>query len=175
MGFRVGAALCVFVWVVGIALCATERVCICADDCAGMSHASHAHDHDAVAAAQEGHSHEAGHHHDEVETHEQGAVAHQQEDGAKPESHGCAGGNCGDGMGCCSTIQALAATAKPMVIPKPVSQLLLIFFHRCATPERAFASPNRESLRPAKPRDWVFTPEVCLGPALHSLAPPVSA
>lgn len=27
--------------------------------------------------------------------------------------------------------------------------------------------------RQAKPRDWVFTPEVCLGPAFRSLAPPV--
>ena len=24
-------------------------------------------------------------------------------------------------------------------------------------------------------RDWTFTPEVCLGPAFHSLAPPVSS
>lgn len=27
-------------------------------------------------------------------------------------------------------------------------------------------------LRQATPRDWVFTPEVSLGPAFHSLAPP---
>ena len=29
--------------------------------------------------------------------------------------------------------------------------------------------------RQAKARDWVFTPEVCLGPAFRSLAPPVPA
>ena len=30
----------------------------------------------------------------------------------------------------------------------------------------------QHSFRQAKPRDWVLTPEVCLGPALRSLAPP---
>ncbi len=29
------------------------------------------------------------------------------------------------------------------------------------------------AFRQATPRDWVFTPEVCLGPAFRSLAPPV--
>jgi hypothetical protein len=36
-------------------------------------------------------------------------------------------------------------------------------------------STDTVEIRQATPRDWVFTPEVCLGPALHSLAPPALA
>lgn len=33
-------------------------------------------------------------------------------------------------------------------------------------------STDTIEIRQATPRDWVFTPEVCLGPAFRSLAPP---
>ena len=36
-------------------------------------------------------------------------------------------------------------------------------------------STTTVEFRPATPRDWVFTPEVCLGPAFRSLAPPALA
>ena len=34
---------------------------------------------------------------------------------------------------------------------------------------------ERQVFRRAKPRDWAFTPEVCLGPAFRSLAPPLAS
>jgi hypothetical protein len=37
------------------------------------------------------------------------------------------------------------------------------------------AGPASLHSRQAKSRDWVFTPEVCLGPALRSHAPPTSS
>ena len=40
-----------------------------------------------------------------------------------------------------------------------------------ATATEPVASISRD----ARPRDWVFTPEVSLGPALHSLAPPFAS
>jgi hypothetical protein len=39
--------------------------------------------------------------------------------------------------------------------------------------EYVLTAPPSTALCQVKPRDWVFTPEVCLGPAFHSLAPPV--
>lgn len=35
--------------------------------------------------------------------------------------------------------------------------------------------PEASFSRQAQPRDWVFTPEVCLGPAFRSQAPPIRA
>jgi hypothetical protein len=72
----------------------------------------------------------------------------------------------------CSTIQAFVQTPPAVVIPKMVSQPVLNIFLLRAVPQHVFAAPQSETLRQAKPRDWVFTPEVCLGPAFHSLAPP---
>jgi hypothetical protein len=138
-------------WFVGIAVCGMGRVCTCADhegDCA--VHASPVHEHDA-----EMHQHATASHHD----------------GVAPQP--CAGKN---GCKCgCSTIQALITTMTPVVIPKTVSQPVLNISLLCATRQHVFAAPPSETLRRAKPRDWVFTPEVCLGPAFHSLAPPCLA
>jgi hypothetical protein len=60
----------------------------------------------------------------------------------------------------------------PIVIAKPVSQPVLNISLSCAARGGMFAAPPSETLRRAKPRDWVLTPVVCLGPAHRSLAPP---
>jgi hypothetical protein len=100
---------------------------------------------------------------------DQHATASHHHDAATPES--CAGKN---GCECgCSTIQAVITTMTPVVISKPVSQPVLNISPLSVGRQQVFASPPSETLRRAKPRDWVFTPEVCLGPAFRSLAPPV--
>ena len=172
---RAGAALCVFVGVIGTALCSAERACICADVCAGMSHAQSADDHDAVAVPQEGHSNDAGHHHDDVEAQEQSTTAHEHEDATEQDGHGCAASTCGDGTRCCSTIQAFVTTPTPLVITKTVSQPALIIFLLCGTRGHTLAKLAHNEFRQAKPRDWIFTPELCLGPANRTHAPPASA
>jgi hypothetical protein len=171
---RVSALLRVFggtfalLWLVGIVVCGIARVCNCLSH-GGVceAHASPVHEHAAVSPHEQGHSPDAQHHHGaEVQQH---ATASHHDDGEAPKGH-CGRSGCEDEL-CCSTIQALTATISPVVIPKPVSQPLLISL-LCAAREHMFAAPPSETLRRAKPRDWVFTPVVCLGPAHRSLAPP---
>jgi hypothetical protein len=152
---------------VGIVVWGVEGVCNCAShEGACAAHASTVHENDAVSASEQGHSHDAEHHHDAEVC--QDATASDHYDGAAPQP--CAGKN---GCKCgCSTIQALTMTMTPIVIPKTVSQPVLNISLLCAARQHVFAAPPSETLRRAKPRDWVFTPEVCLGPAFHSLAPP---
>ena len=165
---RITAGTCALLWLVGIVACGIQRVCTCAiHEIASAAHASPVHEHDAAPAHEQGHSPDAEHHLDAEVC--QDATAPDHHDGAAPQP--CAGKN---GCKCgCSTIQALTMTMTPVVISKPVSQPVLNFSLLCAAPQHVFAAPPSETLRRAKPRDWVFTPEVCLGPAFHSLAPPV--
>ena len=163
---RAGAALCVFVWVVGTALCNVERLCNC------PGHVQSAHDHDAVAAHEHGHPQDAGHPHDDAEVHEQATASHHHDDGAEQDDHECKDKKCGDEKRCCSTIETLVAKTTPIVIAKPVTQPTLLSPLLCGAREHTLIASSIEALRQARPCDWVFTLEVCLGPALHSLAPP---
>lgn len=165
--FRIFAGTCALLWLVGIVICGVGRVCQCADhDEACASPSGRLHEHDAVS--RHGHSHGAEHRHD-AEAHQHATASHHP-DAAMPEP--CAGKNGCKDTRCCSTIQALITTITPIVIPKTVSQPVLNIYLLCAAPQQEFAAPPSETLRQAKPRDWVFTPVVCLGPAFYSLAPP---
>ena len=165
---RVGAALCVFVWVTGFAVCNLDRLCQC------TGHGASGHSHEALAAHEQGHSHDAEHHHDDGEAHQHATASHQHEDGAAQGDGGCHGKKRGDKEVCCSTIQALVVSPTPIVIAKPVTQPALFISLLCAAREHALTAPACGEFRQARSRDWVFTPAVCLGPALHSLAPPAS-
>lgn len=167
--FRVFAGTFALLWLVGIAVCGIARVCNCADHgeaCA--ADASPVHKHAAVSARDQGHSPNAEHHHG-AQVHQHATVSHH-DDGEAPQGH------CGESgredQRCCSTMRALTAKITPIVIAKPASQPVLHNFLLCAAREHVFAAPPSETLRRAKPRDWVFTPVVCLGPAFRSLAPP---
>ena len=167
---RIFAGTCALLWLAGIVVCGIERVCNCADHggvCA--AHASPVHEPAAVAAHEQGHSADAEHHHD-ADVHQHATASHDH-DGAAPKP--CAGKNGCEDKRCCSTIQALIPTMTSDVISKPVSQPALSIPLFCAAPQQEFAAPASETLCQATPRDWFFTPEVCLGPAFHSLAPPV--
>lgn len=165
---RAGAALCVFVWVTGFAVCNLDRLCQCS------GHGASGHSHEAVAAHEHGYSHDAGHHHDDGEAHQHATASHQHEDGAAQGDGGCHGKKRGDKEVCCSTIQALVVSPTPIVIAKPVTQPALLISLLCAAREHALTAPACGEFRQARSRDWVFAPAVCLGPALHSLAPPAS-
>lgn len=167
---RIFAGTFALLWLVGIAVCGIVRVCNCADHgeaCA--ADASPIHENDAVSPREKRHSPDAEHHHG-AEVHQHDTATHH-DDGEAPKGH-CGESGCEDER-CCSTIQASTARMTPIVIVRPVSQPVLHNFLLCATREHAFATPPSETLRRAKPRDWVFTPVVCLGPAFRSLAPPV--
>ena len=156
--------MCALLWLVGIAVCGMGRVCICVGHggaCA--AHASQVHEHDTVSAHEQGHSHAA-----EVHQH---ATASHHDDGEAPQGH-CGKNGCEEQCRCSATIQALITTMTPVVISKPVSQPALNISLLYAVRQHVFAAPLSETLRLAKPRALIFTPEVCLGPAFHSLAPP---
>lgn len=76
--------------------------------------------------------------------------------------------------GFCSSIQSgsfalsQSALAAACVKSVPIADALLFTFVD-------FTAPQCHLLRQVKHCEWVFTPEVCLGPALRSLAPPLSA
>ena len=76
---------------------------------------------------------------------------------------------CGDSV--CFTKKPLAAEKDIAWGLQPSFNLAFII----AALVVAFETPNPADAiitRQATPRDWVFTPEVCLGPAFRSLAPP---
>jgi hypothetical protein len=102
-------------------------------------------------------------------------MASHHHDGAAQDDNGCERKKCDDENCCCSTIRALVVTPTPIVVAKPASQPVLLIFLLDVAREYALTARSTETLRQAKPRDWVFTPEVCLGPAFHSLAPPAFA
>jgi hypothetical protein len=71
----------------------------------------------------------------------------------------------------CFTKKPLTAEKDAASDPQPSLSLAFII----ASLVVAFETPNLADAiltRQAPPRDWVFTPEVCLGPAFRSLAPP---
>ncbi len=65
----------------------------------------------------------------------------------------------------------LAEAGAPIIIASQVHTLYVVAsfsFAQDATEARPEAAFHRQNWT----RDWVFRPEVCLGPALRSLAPP---
>ena len=160
---RVIAGTCAVIWFVGPLLCGAARISACVGHdqvCAGQ--ASPDHDDDIVGA----HEHEQSH----------GAVQdHHYDDAETQHEHSSKGKKPCDEKICCSTMQALLPTAKPIIIANPLSQQLFVVCLLNAASEQTLAASNCESIRQAKPRARVLTPVVCLGPAHRSLAPPSPA
>ena len=72
----------------------------------------------------------------------------------------------------CSTLKTMlaGADAPPLVAPQPHTLYLLAPISLAL--DAAEEQPDAPFTRHAGTGDWVFTPEVCLGPAFRSLAPP---
>ena len=104
-----------------------------------------------------GHSHEVAHHEHE------GASA----DGDPGRPHDS------DQGVCCTTIKAAPQSASSVIVAKPDFGKSFSLSFLWAVQAFTFVQPEPASLRQARPPEWVFTPEVCLGPAFRSLAPPV--
>ena len=151
LALRIIAAGCVVLWLAGFSACNLEAL-FCCD-----SHGT-----EAVAHAAQEHSH----HSDDAEAHQSHDAEGHSHDSHKHESK--------EGS-CCSTLKAVVPTAIAIVFNKqayhPIPFLCVLLEAHVASLVLSENSPNRQ----AKPRDWVFTPEVCLGPAHRSLAPPSPA
>ncbi|MEQ2009417.1 MAG: hypothetical protein ABMA26_21760 [Limisphaerales bacterium] len=118
------------------------------------------HGNEAVARTDNAHSH---HSHASDAHHSHAAEGHSH-DSQKHESRESS---------CCSSLKGVMQTAKPVIVSKlvfhPIPSLCVLLEPHVATLARLEKPPSRQ----AKTRIWVFTPEVCLGPAFRSLAPPV--
>ena len=142
---RIGAALLVLVWVASTSLCSAEHL-IRHSESAGAHDDASAVDHHDVASsdADSGHSHDSGKHHD-------------------------------DQHSCCDSPKILPQSSQSGLLAKPdfgkafsISAILL-----AQELTRVQANTTALSVRHAAERDWIFTPEVSLGPAFRSHAPPL--
>lgn len=155
---RVIAASCVALWLLASSYCGIED--LLRDD----------HHHAEVAAS------ESVAHHVNYQSHDAGvelasgeASQHDSQE-SPPDSQPHDGG----GDACCSALLATAQIAMPFVIAKPILQPLNLLCMLLPARDPMVALPEAKLERRAIDRDWVFTPEVCLGPAHLSLAPPPS-
>jgi len=73
---------------------------------------------------------------------------------------------------CLTLKSALVSDAGPTLVP---SELHVLYTLAPLVFDVTAAEPASLHSRQTKPRDWVFTPEVCLGPALRGHAPPFSS
>ena len=158
VGLRIVAAGCIVLWLQATSHCAIEHLC-------GDDH------HPAETAASETLAHHDNDHAQETEAadHAPGEASHPH-DSQQPsnDSHP----HDGSDDACCSTLMATAQITTSFVIIKPVLQPLDILCPVLQARDLMLFAPKNELARQAKPRDWVFTPQVCLDSAHRSLAPP---
>ena len=72
----------------------------------------------------------------------------------------------------CSTLKSALMGSGSAALVQPDFHLLYALAPLALTLNVTAAEPTAAIFRQAKARDWVFTPEVCLGPAHRSHAPP---
>ena len=158
LALRIIAAGCVVLWLAGVSACSLEALFCCdSHDEKAIEHADHEHSYDAELADAEAHDAEPVHSHG-AEGKSQGS--HKRE--SKERS-------------CCSTLKAVVPTAKAIVFDKQAFHPTPFLCVLLETHAASLALSEHPPTRQAKPHDWVFTPEVCLGPAHRSLAPPSPA
>ncbi len=74
----------------------------------------------------------------------------------------------------CNTLKTFAPATGQLVLSKPQIVFCTLLF--ILPPQFSTAAQVENSiLRQPPDRQWLCTPEVCLGPAFHSLAPPALA
>jgi hypothetical protein len=81
--------------------------------------------------------------------------------------------NDSDEHSCCASFAAAVPSAQQTVLTKPDFGKLLAFNFLWLAQALTFVQPEAPISRQPPDREWVFTPEVCLGPAFRSHAPPL--
>ena len=154
---RVIAAGCIVLWLMASSYCSIEHLFAGEHDSQGRGH-------DAEVANADSHADDAGrtaHRQDAAQSHD------GEKDGQDSHPH-----DDQDDV-CCSTLHATAQTPQQLTFGKPIVQPVAFLGVLLDARELFSTTPERQFDRYAKSREWVFTPEVCLGPAFRSLAPPV--
>jgi hypothetical protein len=169
LALRIIAAGCVVLWLAGVSACNLEALFCCpSHDSETAAHENHEHSQDTKDAVA-GTTHER----DADADHSLNAEAHHPHDadGHSPDSNKH---ESKEGSSCCSTLKAVVPAAKVIVFNKPafhpIPFLCVLLETHAASLDLAENPLNRQ----AKPRDWVFTHEVCTAPANRAHAPPVS-
>ena len=145
LAFRLCAVVSLLVWVAASGFCSVESL---------FGQAGHHAEHHADVAAQ--HEHDA-------------APASADSDHHSHDSDK----NSDDEHACCSSLTAAAPSAHQTVLTKPDFGKLLSFNLLWLSQALTFVQPEAPISRQPPDREWVFTPEVCLGPAFRSHAPPL--
>jgi hypothetical protein len=102
--------------------------------------------------------------------HESATASHDHDDDSPLPAN-----DCQDHGSFCNSLRATALSSAKLADAPALPALLL---YTLATPDTFAPCLDTTEVhfsRQPQPRDWVFTPEVCLGPAFRSLAPPVSS
>lgn len=155
---RILAVGCIAIWVAGVSACDIEAL-FCCDS----------HGREATAHADQEQSHETEHAgtndpHDADAPHSGEADSHSH-DSPMPGSR--------EGSCCCS-LKAVAVNSTPVAFGKPAFLLIPVLCVPLEAPATALARlPSPPSRDVPRSRDRVLKPEVCLGPAFQSNAPPV--
>ena len=158
VGFRIVAAGCIVLWLLASSYC-------------GIEHLFDDDHHHADAAVSETVAHHDGDHSQEAKVAEHAhSEASESHDSEQPshDSHPHNGG----GDSCCSTLMATAQLSQSFVIVKPLLQPLHFLCRPFQARDPMLAAGEDGAERQANRRDWVFMPQLCLGPAHRSLAPP---
>ena len=143
---RTGAAMWLVVWVAAFGFCSLESMVGHAESGAGH------------------HSRQAAHHHDDATPpHEDSGHSHDSDQG---DDHGNA---------CCTSLKAVPQFANSTALTKPDFGKPLSLSFLWLAQALTLVQPEAPSLRQMREDQWVFTPEVCLGSAHRSHAPPVFA
>ncbi|ODU25131.1 MAG: hypothetical protein ABS95_00885 [Verrucomicrobia bacterium SCN 57-15] len=143
---RISAALLVFVWLAATSLCSAEHLMSHAESAVARDSGSAADHHEAASSdTDSGHSHDSDKHD-------------------------------GDQHSCCDSPKILPQSSQSGLLAKPdfgkPFSLSSLWLAQALTIVEAHIPP---ALRQATERNWAFTPEVSLGPAFRSHAPPVLA
>lgn len=154
----IAAGGCVAIWLAGVSACNLGALFCCdSHGSEAMAHADPEHSHDAKDA-------DAGAHHaNDADAHHSDDADHRS-----PDSHQHGGKECS----CCSTLIAVGQTAKPVAVSKPDFHSISLLCALVETRAASLAVSENPSNRHAESCDRVFAPEVCLGPAHRSHAPP---
>ena len=167
LALRFIAGGCVVAWLAGVSACNLEAMFCCpSHDSETAAHEDYEHSQDTKGGGAGPH-----HEHDADADHSHHAEAHhsQDADGHSPDSHQQ---ESKEGS-CCSTLKAVVPTANAIVFHKPAFHPIPFLDVLVETRTSSFARSENPPNRPAKPRDWVCTPEVCHASANRTHAPPV--
>ncbi len=112
--------------------------------------------------------------HAEAEEHHAGQVAnHAAADSHQESGHPHDSDKNGhDEESCCDSFKATPQHGSSLVLLKPDLGKLPSLSFLWLVQTLTFVQPEAPAMRQSPDRQWVFTPEVCLGPAFRSHAPP---